>query len=161
MSRPQKPQDVYVANGWYLNLTAAGIGSNGLFETLEGVGKGSGVVEVVDAGTNHKYKFTDQLVDYHEMTLTRSYNGSAIDRAMEVIVTTMIETGIKIPCTAVKLHHGQEVFTIIFEGFAINDESYPTFDTGSGEKFTVSYTAHCDGYTIVPAVGGFNIGSIF
>ena len=91
MAKPQKPQDVYVANGWYLNIPVAGINSDGLFETLEGMGKSSGVVEVVDAGTNKKYKFTDQLTDYSEMTLTRPYNGSAADRAMEVLVNTMIE----------------------------------------------------------------------
>ena len=82
MGKPQKPQDVYVVNGWYLNIPVPGIMSDGLFETLEGMQKSSGTVDVVDAGTNRKYKFTDQLVDYGEMTLTRPYNGSAADRAM-------------------------------------------------------------------------------
>ena len=150
MAKPQKPQDVYVANGWYLNIPVAGINSDGLFETLEGMGKSSGVVEVVDAGTNKKYKFTDQLIDYSEMTLTRPYNGSAADRAMEVLVNTMIENGLKLPVTAIKMHQGKEVFTIIFEGFAISAANYPTLDVGSSDKFTVSYTAHCDGWTIVP-----------
>lgn len=150
MAKPQKPQDVYVSNGWYLNIPVAGINSDGLFETLEGMGKSSGVVEVVDAGTNKKYKFTDQLTDYSEMTLTRPYNGTAADRAMEVLVNTMIETGLKLPVTAVKMHQGKEVFTIIFEGFAISAANYPTLDVGSSDKFTVSYTAHCDGWTIVP-----------
>ena len=150
MAKPQKPQDVYVANGWYLNIPVAGINSDGLFETLEGMGKSSGVVEVVDAGTNKKYKFTDQLTDYSEMTLTRPYNGSAADRAMEVLVNTMIENGLKLPVTAVKMHHGKEVLTIIFEGFSISAANYPTFDVGSSEKFTVSYTAHCDDWTVVP-----------
>lgn len=150
MARPQKPQDVYVVNGWYLNIPVAGIMSDGLFETLEGMQKSSGTVEVVDAGTNRKYKFTDQLVDYGEMTLTRPYNGSAADRAMEILVNTMIENGIKLPVTAVKMHQGKEVMTIVFEGFAFNAANYPTFDTGGSDKFTVSYTAHCDGWTILP-----------
>ena len=151
MARPQKPQDIYVANGWYLNIPVPGIESDGLFETLEGMGKSTGVVEVVDAGTNHKYKFTDQLVDYSDMTLTRPYNGSAADRAMEALVTTMIETGVKLPVTAVKLHHGSEVFSILFEGFSFSASNYPTMDVGGQDKFTVSYTAHCDGWTILPA----------
>lgn len=150
MAKPQKPQDVYVANGWYLNIPVPGIMADGLFETLEGMSKQSGVVEVVDAGTNKKYKFTDQLTDYGEMTLTRPYNGSAADRAMEVLVNTMIENGIKLPVTAVKMHQGKEVLTIIFEGFAFSAANYPTFDVGSSEKFMVSYTAHCDGWTILP-----------
>lgn len=150
MAKPQKPQDVYIVNGWYLNIPVPGIMADGLFETLEGMGKSTGVVEVVDAGTNKKYKFTDQLVDYQDMTLTRPYNGSAADRAMEVLVNTMIETGLKLPVTAVKMHNGKEVMTIIFEGFAFFSASYPTFDTGGAEKFTVSYQAHCDGWTILP-----------
>lgn len=150
MAKPRQPQDIYVVNGWYLNIPVAGIMSDGLFETLEGMSKSSGTVEVVDAGTNRKYKFTDQLVDYGEMTLTRPYNGSAADRAMEVLVNTMIENGLKVPVTAVKMHQGKEVMTIVFEGFAFNAANYPNFDVNSGEKFTVSYTAHCDGWTIIP-----------
>ena len=151
MAKPQKPQDVYVTNGWYLNIPVPGIMADGLFETLEGMSKSSGVVEVVDAGTNRKYKFTDQLTDYGEMTLTRPYNGSAADRAMEALVTTMIENGIKVPVSAVKMHQGKEVFTILFEGFSFSAANYPTFDVAGTEKFTVSYTAHCDGWTILPA----------
>lgn len=151
MARPQKPQDVYVVNGWYLNIPVPGIMSDGLFETLEGMSKSSGVVEVVDAGTNRKYKFTDQITDYGEMTLTRPYNGSAADRVMEILVNTMIENGVKVPVTAVKMHQGKEVLTIIFEGFGFSAANYPTFDVGGSDKFVVSYTAHCDGWTIIPA----------
>ena len=151
MAKPQKPQDIYVTNGWYLNIPVPGIMADGLFETLEGVSKSSGVVEVVDAGTNRKYKFTDQLTDYGEMTLTRPYNGSTADRAMEALVTTMIENGIKVPVSAIKMHQGKEVFTILFEGFSFSAANYPTFDVAGTEKFTVSYTAHCDGWTILPA----------
>lgn len=150
MAKPQKPQDVYVVNGWYLNIPVAGILADGLFETLEGLQKSSGTVEMVDAGTNRKYKFTDQLVDYGEMTLTRSYQGNAADRAMEVLVNTCIEQGLKLPVTAVKMHHGKEVMTIIFEGFGFNSANYPTFDVAGSDKFTVSYAAHCDGWTILP-----------
>lgn len=151
MAKPQKPQDVYVVNGWYLDIPVEGINTDGLFETLEGMGKSTGVVEVVDAGTNRKYKFTDQLTDYSEMTLTRAYNGSTADRAMETLVNTMIENGLKLPVKAVKMHQGKEVLTIVFEGFAFSAASYPTFDIGGSDKFMVSYTAHCDGWQIIPA----------
>lgn len=150
MARPQRPQDVYVVNGWYLDIPVPGIGTNGIFETLEGMGKSTGVVEVVDAGSNRKYKFNDQLVDYTDMTLTRAYNGSAADRAMESLVNMMIENGLKLPVKAVKMHNGKEVMTIIFEGFAFNAANYPTFDIGGSDKFIVSYSAHCDGWTILP-----------
>jgi hypothetical protein len=91
--KPQKPQDIYVANGWYLNIPVPGIMSDAIFETLEGMQKQSGTVETVDAGTNRKYKFSTQLTDYGEMTLTRSYQGNATDRALEVLVNQMIENG--------------------------------------------------------------------
>jgi hypothetical protein len=150
MAKMQKPQDAYVVNGWYLNLPVPGILSEGLFETLEGMGKSSGNVEMVDAGSNHVYNFTDQLTRYDEMTLTRTYQGNATDRAMEALVSTMIETGLKLPATAVKMHHGNEVFTIVFEGFRFTAVKMPTLDVAGSDKFTVSYTAMCDGWEIVP-----------
>lgn len=148
--KPQKPQDVYVANGWYLNIPVPGIMSDAIFETLEGMQKQSGTVETVDAGTNRKYKFSTQLTDYGEMTLTRSYQGNVTDRALEVLVNQMIENGLKLPVQAVKMHNGKEVFTIVFEGFRFLSANYPTFDIASEEKFTVSYGATCDGWDIIP-----------
>ena len=148
--KPQKPQDIYVANGWYLNIPVPGIMSDAIFETLEGMQKQSGTVETVDAGTNRKYKFSTQLTDYGEMTLTRSYQGNATDRALEVLVNQMIENGLKLPVQAVKMHNGKEVFTIVFEGFRLLSANYPTFDIASEEKFTVSYGATCDGWDIIP-----------
>ena len=148
--KPQKPQDVYVANGWYMNIPVPGIMSDAIFETLEGMQKQSGTVETVDAGTNRKYKFSTQLTDYGEMTLTRSYQGNATDRALEVLVNQMIENGLKLPVQAVKMHNGKEVFTIVFEGFRFLSANYPTFDIASEEKFTVSYGATCDGWDIIP-----------
>lgn len=148
--KPQKPQDVYVANGWYLNIPVPGIMSDAIFETLEGMQKQSGTVETVDAGTNRKYKFSTQLADYGEMTLTRSYQGNVTDRALEILVNQMIENGLKLPVQAVKMHNGKEVFTIVFEGFRFLSANYPTFDISSEEKFTVSYGATCDGWDIIP-----------
>lgn len=148
--KPQKPQDVYVANGWYLNIPVPGIMSDAIFETLEGMQKQSGTVETVDAGTNRKYKFSTQLTDYGEMTLTRSYQGNVTDRALEILVNQMIENGLKLPVQAVKMHNGKEVFTIVFEGFRFLSANYPTFDISSEAKFTVSYGATCDGWDIIP-----------
>ena len=135
---------------WYLNIPVPGIMGDAIFETLEGMQKQSGTVETVDAGTNRKYKFSTQLTDYGEMTLTRSYQGNATDRALEVLVNQMIENGLKLPVQAVKMHNGKEVFTIVFEGFRFLSANYPTFDIASEEKFTVSYGATCDGWDIIP-----------
>lgn len=151
MSKPVKPADVYVNNGWYLNLPVPGVGTNGLFETLAGLNKSTGVVEVVDAGTNRKYKFNDQIIDFGEITLTRPYNGTAADRALEVCVQTMIETGLKLEgVTAIKMHWGKEVFAFVFEGFAFSAMQMPDMDVAGTEKYTVTYTAHCDNWYILP-----------
>lgn len=147
----QKPTDVYVNNGWYLDIPIAGIGVDGLFETLEGLSKESGVVEVVDAGTNKKYKFTNQMQDFGNLTLTRSYNGSNADRALKALVDTMISTGVKLPqVIAHKMHHGKEVLCYVIEGFAFNSMTMPSFNTAGTDKFTVSYGAHCDGWEEIP-----------
>lgn len=150
MARPQAPKDAYVVNGWYLSIPVAGILSNGIFETLEGLGKSSGVVEIVDAGTNRKHKFSDQITDFKEMTLTRTYQGNETDRALEALVNIMIEQGLKLPVTAVKMHHGKEVLSFAFEGFSFHSSDFPTFDVNGTEKFTVSYMATCDGWEPIP-----------
>ena len=150
MAKPQRPQDLYVVNGWYLEIPVPGIGSNGLFETLEGIQKQSGSVDIVDAGSNRRFRFTDQLMDYGEMSLTRTYQGNVTDRALEILVNTCIEEGLKLPVRAVKMHQGREVLTVVFEGFRFNAVNYPALDVNSGEKFTVSYAASCDGWAIIP-----------
>lgn len=152
MSKPTKPTDVYVVNGWYMNIPVAGIMNNAHFETINGIGKQTGTVEVVDAGTNRKFKFGDQLVDFTEMTLTRPYDGSATDRALETLVDTCIEGGVKMAVSAIKLHWGQEVFTIAFEGFRFTSTNFPEMNTGGTDKFMVSYGATCDSWEVVPAV---------
>lgn len=150
MSKPQKPQDILVTNGWYLEIPVPGIMSDGLFETLEGIGQTSGVVETVDAGTNHKYKFSDQIVDFDEMTLTRPLQNNVTDKAMEALVTTMITTGLKLPVVAHKMHHGKEVFMIVFEGFSFYSQKHPTNDVAGTDKYVMTYTATCDGWESLP-----------
>lgn len=145
-----KPRDAYMANGWYLDIPIPGIGADAIFETLEGVGKSGGTVSIVDAGTNRKIKFSDQLVEFSEMTLTRTMQGTTADFALEALVETMITTGVKLPVVATKLHHGKEVFKIIFEGFAFHSQSEPPQNIESTEKYTISYTASCDGYEKIP-----------
>lgn len=149
MARPQKPQDALVVNGWYLDLGAVSIGVHGLFETLSGIGKSTGIVEMVDAGTNKKMKLSDQLIDYSEMSLTRTYQGNVIDRAMEALITLMIEEGLSIPSRAVKLHHGKEVFSVVFEGFKFIGEEHPEWNVAGTDKYTVSYKAVCTDYVIL------------
>lgn len=151
MAKPQKPLDAYVVNGWYLQIPVPGLLSDAIFETLDGVQKQAGSVQIVDAGTNRKFNFSDQMMDFGEMTLTRTYQGNEADRAMETLVTTMISEGLKLPIRAVKMHNGREVFTVVFENFRFMSEQHPTWDIAGTDKYTVTYTATCDGWYILPA----------
>ena len=129
------PTDAIVVNGWYLDLSEiSDIGFNALFQTLEGVSRSNGTVEVVDAGTNKKLKFSDQLIDYSEMTLTRTYQNNKIDTVMEDLVTEMLTTGLKLDeVIAVKMHNGVQVKRILFTGFRFLSEEHPTLDTEGSE----------------------------
>ena len=96
------------------------------------------------------YKFGNQITEFGDMTLTRTYDGSAADRAMEVLCKTMIANGTKLPVVAVKMHNGNEVFSYAFEGFRIVSEAHPTLDVAGTDKYTVSYSATCDDWDIIP-----------
>lgn len=146
MAIATRPNDLYVTNGWYLELPGL-IAPH--FETLEGIGRASNSVEIVDGGTNLKHRFASQIMDFTEMTITRTYQGSADDRLLYQIADDMILRGLRLDVLAVKLHHQQEAFRILFSSFRITSQNLPTFDTASEEKFTVSYGATCSGWEII------------
>lgn len=147
MPAPKKPQDIYVQNGWYLE--APGLISPH-FETLDGVQKKANKVSIVDAGSNKKYRFGTQILDFGDMTLTRALQGSADDVKVDAMVSDMIENGTKINCIAVKKHKGRIVYTLVFEGFNIHGEQHATYDVNGEEKMMITYDATCDGWDKVP-----------
>lgn len=144
MPPPIKPTDLYVTNGWYMELPGL---ISPHFETLEGVGRNSSTVSLVDAGTNKRYKFGTQIIDCGDMTLTRTLQGTPDDYVMDATVFAMINQGLKVNSVAIKLHHLVEVFRLIFEGFRIVSEGFPNFDVNGEDKFTMTYSATCDGVT--------------
>jgi hypothetical protein len=146
MPPPKKPTDLFVVNGWYLELPGL---VSPHFETLEGIQKNANKVELVDAGTNRKYKFGTQILDFGELTLTRTLQGSVDDDTIGILVDTMIETGVKVPCTAVKKHKGQVVFMVVFDGFNIHGFQHATWDVNGEEKLIVTYNATCDGLSFI------------
>lgn len=146
MPYPKKPQDLFVANGWYLELPGL---VSPHFETLGGLQKTSGNVDIVDAGTNNKYKFTSQIVDYGELSLTRTMDGSSDDTALRALVNLCIETGLKINGVLIKMHHRNEVFRLAFEGWRFSGMTFPDFDVNSEEKFQINYTATVDSFLYI------------
>lgn len=143
MPRPTPPKDLYVSNGWYLEIPGL---TSPHFETLEGIQRNSNDVEIVDAGTNKKHKFGTQIIDFGDMTITRTRQGTPDDALISAIARECIERGLKIPVVAVKMHKQVEVFRIVFDGFRFKTHSLPTFDVNSEDKFIESFGATCDGW---------------
>jgi hypothetical protein len=154
MPRPLKPTDLLVANGWYLEGLVNSIGATIIsphFETLSGLQKTANSVEIVDAGTNKKHKFPTQILDFGELTLTRTDQANNEDIIMATMADDMILRGLKIPqVQLVKLHHQQEIFRIILFDFRISAYTYPDFDIASEDKFIISYTATIDDWLRIP-----------
>jgi hypothetical protein len=146
MARPRTPNDLYVVNGWWLEAPTL---VSPHFQTFDGLGINTNTVDVVDAGTNIKYKFSGQIMDAQEMTLTRTLDGSSDDAALDALFDQCIREGFKFPCNIVKLHHRVEIFRIALVGFRFVNKTMPSFDVNSEEKFLVSYTATCDYWYIV------------
>jgi len=138
MGFPKQPTDLLVVNGWYLELPNL---TSPHFETFSAIGRTTGTVFITDAGTNRKFKFSDQLEDIPDLTLTRPYQGNADDIALETMVTAMIKKGLRVNAVLHKYHQGKKVFSFLFEGFRFTGITYPNQDVNSGEKFTVSYGA--------------------
>lgn len=147
MPLPQKPTALYVTNGWYLELPGL---VSPKFETLSGLKKSTGQVEIVDAGTNIKYKFSGQILDFGQITLSRTMDGSTDDIAMQFLVQNAMSSGLKIAGVLVKRHFNNIVFSIAFDGLLFIDETYPDFDINAEEKLMVQYTATVDTWLIIP-----------
>lgn len=146
MARPTKIKDLMVQNGWYLEFPGL---LNPHFETLEGLGRSSNTVAIVDGGSNKRQKFSSQIVDFSEMTLTRTFQTSVDDKTLLAIADDMIFRGLRLPVVAVKLHNQEEVFRVLFEEFKINKVNMPNFDVNSEDKFTASFEASCSDWDIL------------
>ena len=60
-----KPTTVMMANGWYFDLPGL---ISPHFQTLEGINRKTGTTEIVDGGTNIKYQFSDQIIEFGQIT---------------------------------------------------------------------------------------------
>lgn len=133
-------------NGWYLEFPGL---LSPHFETLEGVSRKSNTVSIVDGGTNKMHKFGTQIIDYGDMTLTRTMQNNTDDKVLAAIADDMILRGLRLPVMAVKLHHQKEVFRILFQDFRISEHTMPNFDVNSEDKFTANFSATCSDWDII------------
>lgn len=147
MPVPQRPTALFVVNGWYLELPGL---VSPHFQTLSGLSKKTGRTEIVDAGTNIKFKFNDQIIDFGEITLARTMDGSSDDPVFRALVDASIHFGIKHAGVLIKRHHGVPVFSIAFDGLKFETYEHPEYDVNSGNQLSIRTLASVDIWTPIP-----------
>ena len=131
-----KPTDALTANHFYFEVPGL---ISPHFQKLEGISKKSGEVVIVDGSTNIKHKFSSQLKEFGDITLTRVYDGTVDDVTMRALTDQCLNEGFRFDGNLVKMHNGQEAFRIIFMGLRIKEVQHPNLDTGSEERYEVKY----------------------
>jgi len=144
---PLKPTDQLTANHWYFEIPGL---ISPLFHSLEGIEQKSGEVSIVDGATNIKHKFSSQLKEYSDVTLTRTMDGSIDDQTMRVLVNKCMNEGLRFDGNLVKLHNGREVFRILFLGCRIKNYAHPSLKTDGEEKYDNKYTLSVSEWVEIP-----------
>lgn len=134
---PLKPVDLYTNNHWYFEIPGL---ISPHFHTLEGIEQKSGEVFIVDGSTNIKHKFSSQLKEYNDITLTRAMDGSVDDQTMKVLTQQCMNNGFRFDGNLVKMHNGVEVFRILFLGLRIKNVAHPSLKTDGEERYDIKYT---------------------
>lgn len=137
MPKPNRPTNLFTTNNWYFELPGF---VSPHFSTLEGISKTSGEVSIVDGGTNVRHKFSSQIRDYGDISLTRAYDGSVDDYAIQALSKLSFDGCQRFDGNLVKLHCGEEVFRILFLGMRLKEEVHPTLNTEGEDRYDVRYT---------------------
>ena len=141
-------EDLMVVNGWYLNGLPGVQRPN--FETLEGLSVEGGNVETVDGVTNKKKRFSDQLINFGDGSLTRPFQSNVDDYALQIFSIACIRQGYKVDVTAIKRHKNRDVAAFLLKDFRISAVQFPTFNVEGAEKFVVTYPFTYDDLFLVP-----------
>lgn len=131
-----KPVDALTANHFLFEVPGL---VSPHFQKIEGISKKSGEVVIVDGSTNIKHKFSSQIKEFGDITLSRVYDGSVDDRSMRALTDQCMNEGFRFDGNLVKMHNGQEAFRIIFLALRIKEVQHPSLDTGSEERYEVKY----------------------
>lgn len=131
-----RPQNLYTANSWYFEIQGM---VSPHFHTLSGIKKSSGEVSIVDGVTGIRYKFSDQIKEFGDITLTRAYDGSVDDDFLRTLQAVSLDNGFKFDGNLVKLQNGSEVFRILFLGMRMKDVEHPQLGTDSQNRYDVQY----------------------
>lgn len=132
-----RPDNLFTTNHWTFEIPGLNFPN---FQKLEGISKTSGEISIVDGTTNIKHKYSSQLRDFGDITLTRPYDGSADDIAMQALEKASFDTGARFDGHLVKYHNGVEVFRIMFFGLRIKEVKHPNLDVAAEEAYNVMLT---------------------
>lgn len=145
-SKPKPPTGAVTNNGWYLTLFSNPQLVSPHFNTLSGLSKKTGTIEIVDGGTNIKYKFSSQIIDFGQITLSRPNDASPDDAAWRGIVNAGIRLGVKYTGVLIKEHFSQEVYRIAFSGLGFKEYNYPDFNVSAEDAQMPTVMATVDSW---------------
>jgi len=142
-----RPDDLYASSHWTFEI--AGMKSPN-FQKLSGLSKKVGEIKMVDGSTNITHKFSSQIKDFGEITLTRPKDGSIDDAAMMALEKFSLDSGNRIDGQLIKLHNGVEVFRIMFFGLQMKEVKHPDFDTSAESSYDMQYTFSVSEWEEIP-----------
>ncbi len=138
------PIDLIPQNGWLMDLP--GLVSPAIHK-LQGVSTKTGVMTVIDGGSNVQYSFSDGVEENGPITISRTRDGGPDDAVFANFVRAVQKTGKKVNGSFTQYRFGKVVMKILFNGLLMNDYKLSDFDTnakGDGAKSDQTYVATVD-----------------
>lgn len=140
----QPPQDdIIPTNGWLMDINGGVLVSPHITK-VTGLNKKTGVIEIVDGGTNRKLSFSDGISDYGKIGLHRDRDGSPADAAFAKFIDDCIANGKKVAGTLVQYRFAKLVMQIDFKGLLMHDFKLGDLNTKGTDPHEQSYDAPVD-----------------
>lgn len=140
----QKPNDLIPINGWVMELPGL---TSPHFHKLSGLSVKTGHMTIIDGGTNATFNFSDGIEENGPITMTRTRDGSSVDKAFSQFIRDVVSKGSKINGSFVQYRFGKQVIKILFTGLLMSEYKLTDFDTsgkGDSAKSDQTYTAQVD-----------------
>lgn len=137
------PIDLIPVNGWIFEIPGV---TNPHITKVQGLSRKTGVMEIVDGGSNRKYFFSDGVLEHGPLTIMRTRDGSPADAAYYKIFEDVVAQGVKVDGgSLIQYRHGVQVLEIQFEGLLMNDFALTDFDVNGGNAHSeMTFVAQCD-----------------
>jgi len=138
----EAPRDVLVTNQWVLEVDGV---QRATFVAISGIGRSIETVARGDGGTGIIYTFSNQLVNYGTLQLTRMVDpADGNDLSIDSFMNSVIATGKKLNGELVKYHFGKPLFRIQFTGMLFTQESHPALSKQASGPYEMGYIAKVD-----------------